>query len=174
MLMGGGGVVVKYEEWLTEDGLTKLAGWARNGLTDAMIAEKVGVNVSTLYEWKKRFEAVGAALKRGKEVVDLEVENSLLKRCHGYTVTLMKAVKVKRVEYDPTTGKKTAEVEEVVQAEDQVYVHADTAAEIFWLKNRKPAEWRDRREETKGDGAGSGETGVAILPEVELREDEGG
>ena len=55
----------KFEYWLTEDGLTLLTGWARDGLTDEQIAEKMGIAVKTLYEWKKRYGKICEALKRG-------------------------------------------------------------------------------------------------------------
>ena len=34
----------KYEYWLTPEGLIKLEGWARDGLTDEQIAVNIGVN----------------------------------------------------------------------------------------------------------------------------------
>ena len=48
----------KYEEWLTEEGITLLEGWARDGLTDEQIAKNMGVSHSTLYEWKKRYSEI--------------------------------------------------------------------------------------------------------------------
>ena len=39
----------KYQEWLTEDGLTKLEAWARDGLTDEQIAKNIGIKRPTLY-----------------------------------------------------------------------------------------------------------------------------
>ena len=68
----------KYEEWLTEEGITLLEGWARDGLTDEQIAKNMGVSRSTLYEWKKRYSEISESLKKGKEVVDYQVENALL------------------------------------------------------------------------------------------------
>lgn len=68
----------KFEYWLTEDGLTLLEGWARDGLTDEQIAGNCKITSTTLYEWKKRFPEISKALKKGKEVVDYEVENALL------------------------------------------------------------------------------------------------
>lgn len=72
-------VVAKYQEWLESDGLTLLEGWARDGLTEEQIARNIGCGLSTLKEWKNKFPAILDALKRGKEVVDFEVENALLK-----------------------------------------------------------------------------------------------
>ena len=71
--------MAKYQEWLEPDGLTLLEGWARDGLTDEQIAHNMGIAYSTLREWKKSQLAISAALKKGKEVVDFEVENALLK-----------------------------------------------------------------------------------------------
>lgn len=70
----------KYEYWLTEEGLTLLEGWARDGLTDEQIARSCGITSSTLYDWKNRFPEISEALKKGKEVVDYQVENALLKK----------------------------------------------------------------------------------------------
>ena len=74
----------KYQRWLEPDGLTLLEGWARDGLTDEQIAKNCGCNAATLYDWKKRYPEISKALKKGKEVVDIQVENALLKRALGY------------------------------------------------------------------------------------------
>lgn len=69
----------KFEYWLTEDGLTLLQGWARDGLTDEQLAEKMSIGIRTLYDWKIRYPQISQVLKKGKEIVDFEVENALLK-----------------------------------------------------------------------------------------------
>lgn len=94
----------KYAEWLAEDKLILLQGWARDGLTDEQIAHNMGIAYSTLKIWKNDHEAILAALKKGKEVVDRQVENALLKSALDGNIT----------------------------------------AQIFWLKNRKPDQWRDK------------------------------
>lgn len=68
----------KYEKWLKKENLLLLEGWARDGLTDEQIAKNMGVSYSTLKDWKNKYSAISAALKKGKEVVDYEVENALL------------------------------------------------------------------------------------------------
>ena len=133
----------KYQQWIEPEGLTLLEGWARDGLTDEQIAHNVGITTKTLYEWKNKYGEISEALKKGKEVVDIEVENSLLKKATGYTVDLVKTFKVRRVEYNES-GKKILEQEELVQGIDQMHVPADTTAQIFWLKNRRPDKWRDK------------------------------
>ncbi|MCD8050937.1 MAG: helix-turn-helix domain-containing protein [Clostridiales bacterium] len=68
----------KYQKWLEPDGLLLLEGWARDGLTDEQIAKNIGVNLATLYRWKNDHCEICEALKKGKEVVDYQVENALL------------------------------------------------------------------------------------------------
>lgn len=128
----------KYEEWLTAEGLLQLEAWARNGLTDEQIASNMGVSVATLYNYKKDFVEILEALKRGKEVVDIQVENALLKRALGYQFTEVTRERV----YNESTKKHKFEITKKVIKE----VQPDTTAQIFWLKNRKPAEWRDRKD----------------------------
>lgn len=128
--------MAKYDEWITEDGLIKIQGWARDGLTDEQIAHNCGVAYSTFKVWKNRFSAVSAALKEGKEVVDRQVENALLNNALGF-----------HYQEEMVTNKG-----EVVRVEK--YQAPNTTAQIFWLKNRKPREWRDKHEqavEVKGN-----------------------
>lgn len=116
----------KYEEWLEKDKLLLLEGWARDGLTDEQIAHNIGINVATLYRWKNAYSNICNALKKGKEVVDIEVENALLKRAMGYT-------------YEEETFENGVLTKKVTKQ-----VAPDTTAIIYWLKNRKPKQWRDK------------------------------
>lgn len=117
----------KFEYWLTPEGLLKIEGWARDGLTDEQIAKNIGVSVSTLNNWKIKYVEILESLKRGKEVVDRQVENALLKRALGYT-------------YEEITYEGSVETKRVVKE-----VVPDTTAQIFWLKNRKRETWTDRQ-----------------------------
>lgn len=85
----GGGKIAKgkYREWLEPDKLRLLEGWARDGLTDKQIAHNIGINVATLYRWKNESNDICNSLKKGKEVVDIEVENALLKSALSGNVT---------------------------------------------------------------------------------------
>ena len=123
----------KYVEWLTPNGLLKLESWARDGLIDEQIAKNIGISRSTLNEWKNKYSVISDALKKGKEIVDIQVENALFKRAIGYTFEEVK------IEESAKDGRKiTKTVKEVVP---------DTTAQIFWLKNRRPSKWRDRQED---------------------------
>jgi len=121
-----------YKDWITEEGLGKIAGWARDGLTNEQVAQQIGIHPSTLYEWQKNYPEIGEALKRGKEVVDRQVESALLKRALGYEYEEVKMIATE-------SGGKRVE-------KTRKQVLPDVTAQIFWLKNRKPEEWRDRKE----------------------------
>ncbi|MBQ7385027.1 MAG: helix-turn-helix domain-containing protein [Ruminococcus sp.] len=127
----------KYEKWLEPDSLLLLEAWARDGLTDEQIAHNMGITRETLRVWKNKFSVISATLKRGKDVVDIEVENALLKRALGYTYT--ETTKERGV--NPETGKVELITTKVVTKE----VVPDTTAQIFWLKNRRPDLWRDKQ-----------------------------
>lgn len=124
--------MAKYEKWLEQEGLLLIEGWARDGLTDEQIAGNMGVSRSTLNSWKDRYPDILDALKKGKEIVDRQVENALLKRALGY-------------EYEEIKEKyEFGELSERTITKKQVV--PDTTAQIFWLKNRKPKDWRDKQE----------------------------
>ena len=138
--------MAKYQQWLEPEGLLLIEGWARDGLTDEQIAHNMGIAESTLYEWKKQFPEFSESLKRGKEVVDRMVENALLKRALGYEYQEQKIVVSEK------DGKK---VETTIKQ-----VIPDVTAQIFWLKNRKPDEWRDKPESKEVNG------GVVIVDSI--------
>lgn len=77
----------KYQKWLEPENLALLEGWARDGLTDEQIAKNIGINTATLYEWKKKYAEISKSLKKGKEVVDYQVENALLSSALGGNTT---------------------------------------------------------------------------------------
>ena len=134
----------KYQEWLEPEGLLKIEGWARDGLTDEQIAQNMGVAYSTFRTWRDKYSALSAVLKKNKDVADRQVENSLFERALGGTHEVRKTFKVKEKYYDDHG--KLCEKEKLVQATDEVYIPGDTTAQIFWLKNRKPDKWRDKQE----------------------------
>ena len=136
-----------YKDWVTEDGLAKIAGWARDGLVNDQIAQQIGIHPSTLYDWQNKYPEIAEALKQGKEVVDRQVENALLKRALGYEYEEVKMIATE-------SGGKRVE-------KTRKQVLPDVTAQIFWLKNRKPKEWRDRQEVEH-----SGDLGVVIVDDI--------
>lgn len=132
----------KYAEWLTPDGLLLLEGWARDGLTDEQIARNIGIKRPTLYDWCNKYSDIYDALKRGKAPVDFQVENALLKSAIGFSVTLKKPVKVR-----DSNG-----AEHIEYADEEVFIQPNTAAQIFWLKNRKKDRWKDKPDAAEAVG----------------------
>lgn len=108
----------------------KLAGL---GATDIEIADFFDVDVRTVYRWKHAHPAFCQALNVGKDKADERVINSLFMRAVGYE---QDAVKI----FMPANAK------EPVYAEYREKIAPDTTAAIFWLKNRQPAEWRDKQD----------------------------
>ena len=154
MVKGGDTVAKgKYQEWLTKEGLLRLQGWARDGLSDEQIAANMGISIATLYNWKRDHLEILEALKEGKDAVDRQVENALLKSALGY-------------KYDEVTEERRDDelvVTKVVHKE----VQPNTTAQIFWLKNRKRLEWRDRVENAI-TGADGGAVKVETLTESDV------
>lgn len=77
----------KYQEWIEPEGLLKIEGWARDGLTDEQIAQNMGITAKTLYEWKKKYSEICESLKRNKDVADRQVENALFENAINGNIT---------------------------------------------------------------------------------------
>ena len=130
--------VLRPEDWLEPDMLMLLEGWAREGLFDKDIAKKMNVSEATLNNYKKKYPKVKEALRKGIELVDIEVENALFKKAIGYTITINE----QKLDKDGC----------VHDLKREVPFPPDTTAQIVGLKNRKRNEWRDKVEvETNAD-----------------------
>lgn len=110
--------------------LILVEAWARDGLTLDQIARNLGISKQTLNEYRKEYPDFSDALKRGREVIDVMVENALLKAAMGY-----------EYEEDAVTQKGVA-------IRLNKVAHPNVTALIFWLKNRRPGQWRDKQEVT--------------------------
>lgn len=115
------------EDWTTPDNLLRVQGWARDGLTMEQIAYNIGITKPTLYKWQERDSNFLNALKVSRDAADREVENALFKNAVGFHYTEQQVT---------DTG-------DVVDVEK--YSKPNTTAQIFWLKNRKPEQWRDKQ-----------------------------
>ena len=74
------------------------------------------------------------------------VETAIYRRARGYKVSLKKSHKLKHVQYDPTTGKKVAEWEELATGFEEQHVPADIRAGSYWLCNRDAERWSEHPE----------------------------
>lgn len=112
------------------------------GATDDQLADFLEVDVRTIYRWKHDHAEFCDALRAGKEEADARVVRSLYQRAVGYEqddVKIFMPAGASNPVYAPFTAK----------------IAPDTTAAIFWLKNRNPGEWRDKREHGLTDGDGN-------------------
>lgn len=133
--------VGKYRQWLKPEKLLQLEAWARDGLINEQIAKNIGIKRQTLQVWINSFPAISDAIKKGKEVVDIEVENAMVRRALGYEIEEVKTV----IEQEPNGAKKTR-IEKVKK-----HVAPDVTAQIFWLKNRRRDRWMDNPHRVSND-----------------------
>lgn len=103
------------------------------GATDIEIADFFRVDVRTVYRWKNEHPDFCQAIKVAKEIADDRVERSLFQRAVGY-------------EQDEVKIFMPANSTGPVYAPYRSKIAPDTTAAIFWLKNRRSAEWRDKQE----------------------------
>lgn len=128
-----------------ESKLVLVQAWARNGLIDEDIAHNLGISTVSLWKYKNEHVSLFNALKMGKEVADILVENALYKRCLGYSYDEVTTERVPVYENGAISGHEMA-VTKSIRKE----VLPDPVSAFFWLKNRKHEEWKDKREvETK-------------------------
>lgn len=129
------------EYWTSEEGCIRVEGWARNGLSQEQIAKEMEISLTTLKRWKNdpdpKFEPLQAALKVQRDYVDKQVENALYKSAMGYEWEEI----TEEWKFNPLKGKH----EMIVTKKVKKRVAPSNAAQIFWLKNRLPDEWRDKR-----------------------------
>lgn len=157
-------------KWLTPESLTLLRGMACMGKDAAAIAACMGISLSTLRRWQKRYPEIAAALAFGKDNADFAVIQALHRRAVGYTAPVKKTYKLKHTEFDPDSGKKVLEYEELQTGIDETHVPADTRAEIFWLQNRRGEDWGQEKPETDGESGGVVEL-PPVMPAQEPPED---
>ena len=111
--------------------------YARDGLIDTQICKKLGIAKTAYYEYQKDYPKFAESIRRGKRPVDIEVENALLKNAMGYDF------EEKHTEMDvDSKGVPTIKSIKVVKK----HYRGDERAQEFWLKNRKPKEWKARHD----------------------------
>ena len=107
------------------------------GATDMDLAEFFGVSRRTIIRWQVQHQGFCHSLKVGKTELDERVERSLYHRAVGYTFEAEEVFQFQG---------------EIVRAKVEKHVPPDTTSMIFWLKNRKPEQWRDKIDmDVKGD-----------------------
>lgn len=101
------------------------------GATDPDLANFFGVAVSTISKWKVEHKGFSDAIKEGKDKADSQVAERLFNRAMGYSHD-SEEIKI--------VGNQVVRVPVIKQ------YPPDTAAAIFWLKNRQKDKWREKTE----------------------------
>lgn len=122
-----------YKNWIEGDGLIKIQGWVRKGLSNDQIAENMGIDRATFYRWANKYSDFGDVLKRTKEITVYEVEDAMFKAAKGYFVEETKTITNK--------DGKTLRIET-----NKKWIPPNTTAQIFYLKNKDPDNWRERND----------------------------
>lgn len=120
-------------EWLNEDSLMLLECWSRDGYTFGDIANRIGISMSTLKMWRKKYPEIDNALKSGREIIDYKVENALLKSALGY----------KTKETKITTIMRHGKVVETQSETLEKVMAPNVSACQCWLYNRLPKKWKN-------------------------------
>lgn len=107
------------------------------GATDVELADFFDVSIRTIANWQAAHSEFLQALKAGKDVADNRVERSLYHKAVGYTFESEKIFQFQG---------------EIVRTQTREHVPPSDTAMIFWLKNRRKDDWRDRQEVTGADG----------------------
>lgn len=122
--------MAKIDFWLTKEGLTLIQAWSRDGLSKNEIAERMEISAGTFRRWEKNNVGIAEAVKVGRELTDINVENAILKKALGFETEEVKTVIKANGDEEVTTVRKN--------------VPPDISAASVWLKNRRPDKWRDK------------------------------
>jgi hypothetical protein len=104
-----------------------------NGATNTEVADILGVTLTTVQRWLVQYPDFRLACGLGKLAADDRVERSLFSRAVGYDFDSEK------VFYNQKKNK-------VVRVPIREHVPPDPGAAMRWLTNRRPEQWRDKRE----------------------------
>ncbi|MBR4304977.1 MAG: hypothetical protein IKT81_06570 [Clostridia bacterium] len=152
----------------------------RRGGTAQDVCRLLGVSPPTLRKYLRLAESSEEylPLRRAYEGIgedgltdEERVEQALYKACTGYVTTVSKQVKLKNVEFDPQTGKKLREWEEICEVPEQVHVPASIMAQRFYLMNRLPERWQVK---VRDDGGDMDRGGVIVIPDLSADGDTSG
>ena len=184
----------EYKKWLEPDNLIKHRSWARDGLTNEQIAKKIGVKRQTFQRWLSTYSDMSDALKKGKEIVDAEIEDSLISIMKKHTVTTTQYKMVKKDAFNlkaerskfaniykldhPNATKEEVGIavaehvdvyEKIPISKTVTEVDPNASAIIFWLKNRRPDVYRDQTFQKLNEANARKTLAEAQLSEAQLK-----
>lgn len=133
----------KYQQWLEPENLERITNWAANGATDTEIAANMGIHRFTLQRWTETHSDICDAIKAGRMMACEVIENALFKRAVGYEV--QETDVVEEFTGELRDGKPANGVVKRRETTRTRHLPPDVAAVIFYLKNRAPERYSDRR-----------------------------
>ncbi|AKL96154.1 hypothetical protein CACET_c27090 [Clostridium aceticum] len=132
------GVPNKMTKWETHilPHLSDIKDWLLEGATDKEICDRLDISHDTWYRYMKEHEILSELVSMGKSVMDSQVEKALFKLAIGYEYEEIRTI----VEEDKN-GKKRTRIEKIKRHQP-----ANATALSFWLRNRQPEKWNERKE----------------------------
>jgi predicted transcriptional regulator len=117
--------------------LALVTGWCRRGLTNEQIAENLGISEQSFSNYMKRYEEFADAVDKGREEIEIHIENALVKRALGYSYK--EVTRERKVVRNPETGED--EYKLVVTKSVTKHVVPDVGAQQYYLEHRAPKRW---------------------------------
>ena len=111
--------------------------WCRRGLTNEQIAENLGISEQSFSNYMKRYEEFADAVDKGREEIEIHIENALVKRALGYSYK--EVTRERKAVVNPETGE--AEYKLVVTKSVTKHVVPDVGAQQYYLEHRAPKRW---------------------------------
>lgn len=122
---------IDYNKWLTPEALDVVSNWVRNGLTLKQIADNMQMSLSSLLSFRSRESKFDNCFKYSRPFADAVVENSLFKKCNGF--------------YYQTKEEKLTKDGKIIELTKTNYAQPDGQCIIFYLTNKLPEKWQNRR-----------------------------
>ncbi|MCY1583339.1 helix-turn-helix domain-containing protein [Staphylococcus pettenkoferi] len=150
---------MKYKKWLEPENLQKITTWKGQGLSNAEVADYIGIQRQTLYRWMNQYPEIRKAIDEGQKRTVEFIENALMKKIEGFKLQETKRYK--------TTDKDGNEVTRVEVVEKEV--GPDTTAIIYALKVKDPERWNEKVRMEHSGQVNSNVNHYSNLTEEELR-----
>jgi transposase len=124
-------------KWVTNvfPKLQQISEWLQNGDLEEKIYQRLDISHDTWYRYLKEYPELNEIVNSANDIRNKQVENALLKAALGYEYEEVRTI------IEEKNGKKNTRIEKAKK-----FMPPNTGAMQFWLKNKSPEKWNDRRE----------------------------
>lgn len=122
--------MAKYEEWVTPEGLDQIINWAAKGCNNTELANNMGINRDTLYEWIKKYPDISDAIKKGRKLSVQAIENKFFQTAFGGVEEVTEIVEEKTIIDNKGNEHKVIDKKTTTRK-----LPPNVTAQIFYLKN---------------------------------------